>query len=72
MIGGARIFRELLPRADILHITYVHAEIEGDTFFPRLSPDNWLETDREELAAGPKNIHPLSFVTLRRRLSSRS
>ena len=42
MIGGAQIFQELLPRADILHVTYVHAEIDGDTFFPKLSPEVWL------------------------------
>jgi dihydrofolate reductase len=72
VIGGAQNFQELLPRADVLHITYVHAEIEGDTFFPPLSPEDWLEIDREELAAGPRNVDPLSFVTLRRRFSSRS
>ena len=30
IIGGAQIFEELLPRAKLLHITYVHAEIDGD------------------------------------------
>ena len=67
VIGGAQIFEELLPRADILHVTYVHAEIEGDTFFPPLSPDDWLEHDRKELGVGPRNAYPLSFVTLCRR-----
>ena len=67
VIGGAQIFEELLPRADILHITYVHAEIDGDTFFPPLNPDNWREHERRELGAGPKNAYPLSFVTLLRR-----
>ena len=64
VIGGAQIFQELLPQADILHVTYVHAEIDGDTFFPPLSPDDWLEHEREELGVGPKNAYPLSFVTL--------
>ena len=67
VIGGAQIFEELLPRADILHITYVHAEIDGDTFFPPLSPDDWHEHERRELDVGPKNAYPLSFVTLLRR-----
>ena len=67
VIGGARIFERLLPRADILHVTYVHGEINGDTFFPRLSPDDWFEQERRELDAGPRNAYPLSFVTLVRR-----
>ena len=67
VIGGAQIFEELLPQANVLHVTYVYAEIHGDTFFPRISPDDWLEHDREELAVGSRNAYPLSFVTFCRR-----
>jgi dihydrofolate reductase len=67
VIGGAQIFEELLPRADILHITYVHAGIDGDTFFPPLSPDDWHNHECREVGVGPKNAYPLSFVTLLRR-----
>jgi dihydrofolate reductase len=66
VIGGRQIFEELLPRAGVLHVTYVHAEIDGDTFFPQLNHDDWLERDREELAVGPRNAYPLSFVTFGR------
>ena len=69
VIGGAQIFEELLPRADILYITYVHAHIDGDTFFPPLSPDEWHEHERRELDVGPTNAYHLSFVTLVRPLS---
>jgi len=58
VIRGAQIFEELLPRADILHVTYVHAEIDGETFFPPLNPENWLEHERKELGAGPTNTYP--------------
>ena len=27
-------------------MTYVHAEIDGDTFFPKLNPEDWFELDR--------------------------
>jgi dihydrofolate reductase len=67
VIGGAQIFEELLPRADILHITYVHAEIDGDTFFPPLDLNDWREHDRRDEGVGPRNAYPLSFVTLYRR-----
>jgi dihydrofolate reductase len=35
VIGAAQIFEELLPRSDVLHITYVHAEITGGSILPR-------------------------------------
>jgi dihydrofolate reductase len=67
VIGGSQLFQELLPRADILYVTYVHADVHGDTFFPPLTPDDWLEHEREELAVGPKTAYPLSFVAFYRR-----
>jgi dihydrofolate reductase len=67
VIGGAAIFTALLPRADVLHVTFVHSEVDGDTFFPPLSPDDWKERDRTETGVGPGTDYPLSFVTFERR-----
>ena len=64
VIGGAQVFQELLPRADVLHTTVVYADIGGDTFFPVLDPDDWREGEREELET---DGYSLSFVTLYRR-----
>ena len=64
VIGGAQVFREMLPLADILHTTVIHAEIDGDTFFPTLDPDDWREGEREDLETGGYSV---SFVTLHRR-----
>jgi dihydrofolate reductase len=33
-IGGGEIFAELLDRVDMIRLTLVEQEIEGDTFFP--------------------------------------
>ena len=35
VIGGGRVFTELLESADELHLTIVDRIVEGDTFFPR-------------------------------------
>ena len=37
VIGGAEIFRAALPLADRIYLTRVHALLEGDVFFPRMS-----------------------------------
>lgn len=35
--GGASIFEQTIGRADKLHLTIVHGEFEGDTYFPDYS-----------------------------------
>lgn len=34
VIGGAEVYRLLLPECDTLILTRVHRVVEGDTFFP--------------------------------------
>ena len=66
VIGGAALFEKALSRAEILHLTEVHAEIAGDVYFPAVDPANWQETARERHPAdGAAPAH--SFVTLERR-----
>jgi dihydrofolate reductase len=67
VIGGAEIYQQALLQADRLYITHVHAEIEGDAFFPTIEWSDWQEFKREEHAADPvgdeqKNPHDYSFV----------
>lgn len=44
--GGQRIYEETLPLADRLLLTLVHAQVEGDTWFPEWRQLNWHETWR--------------------------
>ena len=67
VIGGGEIYREALPTADVVYLTEVHGQFEGDTFFPALPPAQWREETRERHAADEQNPHAYSFVTLRRR-----
>ena len=47
VIGGAELFATALDTATRLHLTEVHAEIEGDTYFPDFDRSLWGETSRE-------------------------
>jgi len=47
IIGGAELYRESLPRAHCLEFTEIHAEFEGDAFFPEFSRMQWREAARE-------------------------
>lgn len=41
VIGGAEIYRQALPLADKLYVTYIDEDFEGDRYFPELEPLEW-------------------------------
>ncbi|MGO9933069.1 MAG: dihydrofolate reductase [Steroidobacteraceae bacterium] len=68
VIGGAEIYRICMPIARRIHLTLVHAQIEGgDTFFAGWRGSEWRESSREHHAADGKNAYAYSFITLDRR-----
>jgi len=69
VIGGATLYRRLLPTAQCVYLTEVHASVEGDTWFPDLAGDEWEEVAREERAADAENPLAHAFVTYQRRAS---
>jgi dihydrofolate reductase len=66
VIGGAEVYRQALPRADVIHLTRVHALVDADTFFPPIDAAEWEEIAREEQPADERHAHACSFVTLQR------
>lgn len=64
--GGSEIYKLSLEQATHLYLTEVHAEIEGDTFFPEFDRDEWEEVSREDFEADEKNEFDYSFVLLER------
>ena len=62
--GGAEIFELSMHRVDRMYLTRVHAELEGDTFFPEFDDvSEWRLTDSEHFEADEKNDYPFSFLT---------
>jgi dihydrofolate reductase len=47
VIGGADIYNSALSSAKYLYTTIVHAELEGDTYFPEWNKDDWQEVERD-------------------------
>jgi dihydrofolate reductase len=66
VIGGAEVFRLAWPHAKRLFLTRIHANIPGDTFFPRIDPAEWREVERTEHLADARHAYAMSFVTLDR------
>ncbi len=55
IIGGARIYEMMFGCVDRLMLTRVHAEVEGDVFFPSVDWDEWQLVEEESCAADEKN-----------------
>ena len=67
IIGGAEIYRQVLPLADTLYITDIDLNVEGDAFFPDYSKAaNWLEVASESHQPDPQNLYSYHFRTLNR------
>lgn len=64
--GGASVYKQFLPMAQRLYLTYVHANPEGDTYFPEFNLEEWKETKRTDCKADEKNKYNYSFVILER------
>ena len=66
VIGGAEFYRQVLPHADTLYLTRIHASFDGDTVFPELHAADWREVECSDHLADEKNPHNYSFTRLER------
>jgi dihydrofolate reductase len=64
IIGGMSLYKQALPLADRLYMTLIHANVEGDAWFPEFDLHEWQETARNDFPADEKNPHAYSFITL--------
>jgi dihydrofolate reductase len=48
VIGGSQLFAEALPVAELMHLTLIGHEFEGDVFFPAYDASQWRELSREK------------------------
>ncbi len=65
VIGGGSFYETCLPEADMLYLTFIDADIEGDTRFPDWG-DGWTTTHSEQYQADDKNAYDLEFKVLSR------
>ena len=61
IIGGGEIYKQAMPIADRVYMTRVHADLEGDTFFPPLSAENWTLAQSTDVAADEKHAYPFTI-----------
>jgi len=66
IIGGGEVYKQLLPMTDRIYLTRVHAEFDGDTFFPEINEDEWRIVSSEPLPPNDERPFSISFQTLER------
>ena len=49
IIGGGSVYRQFLPHADKLYITWVHKSFEADTFFPEIDLSLWELAEKNDM-----------------------
>lgn len=67
VIGGGEIYKQCLPMADRIYLTQVHAEIDGDVYFPELDPSEWLLQSESFHDKDEKHNYSFTFKTFERK-----
>lgn len=63
IIGGGEIFRESIRKVDIIYLTRIHKNFEGDVFYPEVPEDLFQLVERRDRTEPV----PFSFLTYSRR-----
>ena len=66
IIGGATIYRLLMPMADKMYVTHIDKEFDGDVYFPQIDEKEWKVVDEEEGPDDGKNTFKYKYVTYER------
>lgn len=65
-IGGAKLYRAALARADTLHLTEIDRAFEGDAYFPSFDRNEWREVSRDTHMLDGHESFQYHFVIYRR------
>ncbi|WP_262151179.1 dihydrofolate reductase [Chryseobacterium foetidum] len=66
IIGGGNIYEQTMEVADKLEVTLVKAQLEADTFFPKIDPKIWKLSEEIFHEKDEKNEYDFSFQTYER------
>lgn len=67
VIGGAEIFKEIIPFADRLYVTEIREEFEADTFFPEYNLSDWELIESTLGIKDEKNPYNYEFLVYQRK-----
>lgn len=62
VIGGATIYKLLMPYANKLYITKINESFEGDVYFPQIDEKEWQEVKREKGLKNEENPFDYDYI----------
>ena len=66
IIGGATIYKLLMPYVEKLYITRINQEFEGDVYFPEIDEQIWKEVAREKGIKNDENPYDYEYITYKK------
>ncbi|MDR4952034.1 dihydrofolate reductase [Chryseobacterium sp. ES2] len=63
VIGGGNIYEQTMDMVDRLEVTLVKADLQADTFFPKIDPKIWKKTNEICHEKDEKNGYDFCFQT---------
>ena len=63
IIGGGEIYNIALNISDRIELTRVHHNFEGDTTFPEIDKEKWIESNRVEKKKDETHSYDFTFIT---------
>ena len=63
VIGGASIYKMLMPYAKKLYITKIDEEFEADAFFPKIDENAWKIVEKEQGITDENNPYRYEYIT---------
>lgn len=63
VIGGATIYKLLMPYSNKMYITKINHDFEGDVYFPEIKGEIWKEVTREKGLKNEENPFDYEYIT---------
>ena len=63
VIGGATIYKLLMPYVNKLYITKINHDFEGDVYFPEIKEAEWKEISKEKGLRNNENPYDYEYIT---------
>ena len=63
VIGGATIYKLLMPYTNKMYITKINQNFDGDVYFPDIKEEIWREVSKEKGLKNEKNPYDYEYIT---------
>lgn len=61
VIGGAKIYQQVLPLAQKVLLTRVHTTLDGDAYFPKLPQTEWKKVSENKHPKDERHAYDFTF-----------